>query len=118
MLVKYITKNGERIGVVVADKVSDSVYNIDYSICSSYDKFDKELGRKIAIERCHRSVNRKRRVNQEIHPDAVKEYIKMANRCKKYFKTELPSKKVYSAIEKYMSSTEKLCYLLNRHMDE
>ena len=95
MISKYISgDDGRHIGVVVADKVNDDTYNIEYSICSPYDRFDKKKGIEIAFERCHKCMDRKKRMCQKIHPKVVPHYLEMMDRASRYFKGCSPSERV------------------------
>lgn len=80
VLIKYIRKNGKNsmpIGVVV----STSLGEIGWSLCHKDDKWDKEKGKTIAINRAHAS-----HVRDIVVPNSIKDAVNsMIERSKLYF---------------------------------
>lgn len=87
MLVKYL-RNENRIpyGCVVA--VGPGM--VGYSVCNPKDKFNKELGRQIAIGRANHDLTDylsiRNRVPHSLIPVVLDEVVEMDKRSVKYFK--------------------------------
>jgi len=85
-LIKYIRnpKTREPRGVVVAFNENGKVH-IGWSLCSKEDKWDKDLGFKIAVNRAYFHAENELlgyKVAQSAYPD----FRKMVERSKKFFK--------------------------------
>lgn len=89
------------IGIVVADIVDDNTFNVDYSVCSPVDTFNRDFGRKIAMNRCKFAYNRDKRINSRISPNARIQFFAMVERATRYFKHAAPSKRVLAAVARY-----------------
>jgi len=88
MLKQYIrrekNKTQKRVGVLVAEKMEHDGFRVGWSLCrrgKNPDKFNDELGMKIATGR----------LNKVFDPDEVPHSIKVEvmdflERCKRYFK--------------------------------
>lgn len=92
---------GKTIGLIVAAKLDDGRYNIDYShCCEEEDIFDKDMARNIAYTRA--CQGRKNRVKMRImNVNVLHAYMTMVGRAKRYFKGCEPSDKVKWITEKY-----------------
>ena len=99
MISQYIIKRNRRIGVVVADVIDDSTYNIDYSICSPQDKYIKGKSVEIAYGRCRACS--KSRIKEQLHSAAIPYYLEMIDRAARYFKNHEPSERVKFVEETY-----------------
>jgi hypothetical protein len=79
-IVQYIRdKNRIPTGVLVAVKSLEG-YNIGYSLCSKYDRFEKKMALRIAVGRANFGDN-------STMPYAVaKSMPSFLDRCKKYYK--------------------------------
>ena len=85
-IIRYL-RNKKRVpfGVLVAVKNPDG-YNIGYSLCSKYDRFEKKMALKIALGRANynsTTLNESISVLPYAVAKAVPEFI---DRCKKYYK--------------------------------
>ena len=79
-IIQYI-RDKKRIpcGVLVAVKNLDG-YNIGYSLCSKYDRFEKKMALKIALGRANIGDN-------STTPNIVSKMLpEFVNRCKRYYK--------------------------------
>lgn len=82
MLVQYIRKrNGQKKGVLVSLKQSDTDVVIGWSLCNTrVDNFDQNLGLHIACERSEKGVRK------EV-PDSIKGQVEnFKKRCARYYK--------------------------------
>jgi hypothetical protein len=82
-IIQYVrNKKGQRIGAIVATK-SESGFNVGYSLCNKKDRFNKEMGLRIAFGRAE---------FEQISPEIPREIAKMLpefiERCKKYYRTQ------------------------------
>jgi len=68
MLIKYIRKGKKKKGVVVAVPVNEDKVKFGWSMCHRRDKFDKDFGKKIAIERalCNRSITAPKSIKKDL----------------------------------------------------
>lgn len=91
-LVKYIRDEKTKTpkGMVISFVDSGKLF-VGWSLCSKADTWDKDMARKIAVNRAYfygDNPNKPYRVAQS----ASKEFIKMVERSKRFFKdSELPS---------------------------
>ena len=102
MISNYVKDDyGKNLGLVVAAKLEDNTFNVDYSMVHSYeDKFDKDMAREVATNRACQA--RKNRVKMRIMNDnMLHAYMEMVNRSFRYFKGCEPSEKVKWIMEKY-----------------
>lgn len=96
--------DGKPFGLVVAAKLDDGTFNIDYSVCHDMDVFNKDSAREIATNRALQ--NRKKRVSMRItNKEVLYAYKTMINRSLRYFKNCNPSDKVKWVIREYSLST-------------
>ncbi len=93
MLVKYVrNKYGEKIGCLVALKVSDTKIGVGWSKCNKLDNFSKKKARFIAsrrAEKCFIDNKNDWYYNKIIlnAPDCIKEdFLVFVNRTKKYYR--------------------------------
>lgn len=102
MIVRYVKNEytGKTIGVVVAMKLEDDVYNVEYAYVSENKEFNREKGRKIAVKRC--MDNKDCRVNTNIRNDNVLgTYMEVVNLAYHHFRGCTPSRKVLNMMERY-----------------
>lgn len=94
MISNYVKNSkGKNIGLVVAAKLADGRYNIDYSMCHEWETFDKDMARQVAENRTLQG--RKNRVKMRImNDDILHAYMSMISRAGRYFKGCEPSDKV------------------------
>jgi len=79
MIFEYVRNaKGKKIGVVVAL----SPYQIGYSLCKKCDKFDPELGMRIARGRADFGTDCPAKIPHTI----MNSVVKMQDRAKRYFK--------------------------------
>jgi hypothetical protein len=84
-IIRYL-RDKKRVpyGVLVATK-NDGGYNIGYSLCNKYDRFEKKMALKIALGRA--DYNGSSIANGESLPYAVSKAMPdFLERCKKYYK--------------------------------
>lgn len=78
-LIKYVKRRGKPVGCLVATLNEQDQIQIAFSLCRKTDKYDKELGRKIALERLSKQ--------QHFLPISLtSDMLDFASRCKRYFK--------------------------------
>ena len=102
MIVRYVKDEytGKTIGVVVAMKLEDDVYNIEYAYVSENKEFNREKGRKIAVKRC--MDNKDCRVNTNIRNDNVLgTYMEVVKLAYRHFRGCTPSQKVLNMTKRY-----------------
>ena len=102
MISNYVKDEyGKSLGLVVAAKLADNTFNVDYSMVHAYeDKFDKRMAREVAVNRACQA--RKNRVKMRIMNEHILHaYFEMVSRSFRYFKGCEPSEKVKWLIEKY-----------------
>ena len=102
MISNYVKDDeGKNLGLIVAAKLEDNTFNVDYSMIHAYeDKFDKNMAREIAVNRACQA--RKNRVKMRIMNDNILHaYFEMVERSFRYFKGCEPSEKVKWLMEKY-----------------
>lgn len=102
MISNYVKDDyGKSLGLVVAAKLADNTFNVDYSMVHAYeDKFDKRMAREVAENRACQA--RKNRVKMRImNGNMLHAYFEMVSRSFRYFKGCEPSEKVKWLMEKY-----------------
>lgn len=102
MIVRYVKDEytGKTIGVVVAMKLEDDVYNVECAYVPENKEFNREKGRKIAVKRC--MENKECRVNTNIRNDNVLgTYMEVVKLAYRHFRGCTPSQKVLNMMERY-----------------
>ena len=82
MLIQYVHRRGKPVGCLVAVKRDDGDIVIEYSLCRKTDKYDKTLGRNIAIARAMKLKDGQRTLPRSLR-------VEMQNfiaRCERYYK--------------------------------
>ena len=84
-LIQYVrNKQSQPIGVVIAEKISETNFDVGWSLCCKKDKFNKEVAFKIAAGRLRKGSN-------VPIPHKVEPYVNhMIERGAKYFKATRP----------------------------
>lgn len=82
---QYIRRNNKIVGLMIAAKNADGDIVIDYSLCSSKDRFDKSLAEKIAMGRVF-TTNSKSQLKRILPPSILQDYTEFVARCERYFK--------------------------------
>lgn len=91
-LIQYVHRRGKPSGCLVAIKRDDGEIVIEYSLCRKTDKYDKNLGRDLAMERAMErddQLNLERRTLPRSLHDDMKKFV---SRCERYYrkpKTEM-----------------------------
>ena len=91
MILQYVRdKKGGRRGVVVADLAQDTTTNTklvkvgwSFTNLKAGDKFDKTIGRQIALGRCHAKKNVKTSIPYDVIP-VVTKVMERAQRAKEF----------------------------------
>jgi hypothetical protein len=81
VLIQYVRRRGKPVGCLVAVKREDGEIVIEYSLCRKTDKYDKILGRNIAIARAKKSKDGERTLPQSLRVE-MQDFIK---RCERYY---------------------------------
>lgn len=82
------TKGSHPIGIVVARKLSDEHVSLGFSLCNPKDKFDKELGEKIALSRAESDSNFVMPKSAKYQTLLQERFESLTRRAVKYFKVE------------------------------
>lgn len=102
MIVRYVKDEytGKTIGVVVAMKLEDDVYNVECAYVPENKDFNREKGRKTAVKRC--MENKECRVNTNIRNDNVLgTYMEVVYLAYRHFRSCIPSQKVLNMMKRY-----------------
>jgi len=80
MLVQYVTKSTKKKGVMVAIPINSAV-RFGWAMCHRRDKFNRELGKKIAMGRalCENK-------NYDLPASMKRDFKKFVNRAERYYK--------------------------------
>lgn len=81
VLIQYVRRRGKPVGCLVAVRRDDGDIVIEYSLCRKTDKYDKILGRNIAIARALKKNESQRTLPHSLRVD-MKEFIA---RCERYY---------------------------------
>lgn len=81
VLIQYVRRRGKPVGCLVALKRDDGDIVIEYSLCRKTDKYDKTLGRNIAIARAMKNGDSTRVLPHSLRVD-MQEFIA---RCERYY---------------------------------
>ena len=89
-LKEYIRKEkkGQPIGVVVAKKVSENKVRIGFSLCNPKDKFDKELGERIALSRAESDEGFELPKSKKYQDLLYERFFNITRRAERYFKVK------------------------------